>query len=210
MGQVMGEMPTTMAGLKEERDRVLHWSGEILAKVSDNVHSEDTFLMDYTDEKLNQKVKVWIDKGTAEVNAALGKIPNISQECKNTTLAKIEKLKEEFSSKIRKEYESAYSEIQKFTKKVDKFGGEERKIHEAIQQIEKEAGGDIAKFQKKLGPLRLKVFKNLEAGEKFQFEDKRLKDTFTKKVHEIDSKLASECNKRIEKIIKEIEKCMPK
>lgn len=92
MGQVMGEMPTTIQGLKEERDRVLHWSGEILAKVSDNIHSEDTFLMDYTDEKLNQKVKVWIDKGTAQVNQALSKTPNITQECKNTTSAKIEKV----------------------------------------------------------------------------------------------------------------------
>ncbi|XP_046815740.1 uncharacterized protein LOC124422850 [Vespa crabro] len=190
MGQVMGEMPTTMPGLKEERDRVLHWSGEILAKVSDNIRSEDTFLMDYTDEKLNQKVKVWIDKGMAQINQAWSKVPNITQECKNTTIAKVEKvinllietLKEEFSSKIRKEYESAYSEIKKFTKRVDKFGSEERKLHEAIQQVENEAGGDVTKFQKKFGPLRVKVFKNLETGEKFVFEDKRLKDTFTKKV----------------------------
>lgn len=92
MGQVMGEMPSTIQGLKEERDRVLHWSGEILAKVSDNVHSEDTFLMDYTDEKLNQKVKIWIDKGTAQVNQAWSKTPNITQECKDTTSAKIEKV----------------------------------------------------------------------------------------------------------------------
>ncbi|XP_035736013.1 uncharacterized protein LOC118447781 [Vespa mandarinia] len=190
MGQVMGEMPTTIPGLKEERDRVLHWSGEILAKVSDNIRSEDTFLMDYTDEKLNQKVKVWIDKGMIQINQAWSKVPNITQECKNTTIAKVEKLKEEFSSKIRKEYESAYSEIKKFTKRVDKFGSEERKLHEAIQQVENEAGGDVTKFQKKFGPLRVKVFKNLEIGEKFVFEDKRLKDTFTKKVYEIDSKLA--------------------
>ncbi|KAL2716414.1 uncharacterized protein V1478_014090 [Vespula squamosa] len=210
MGQVMGEMPTTMPGLKEERDRVLHWSGEILAKVSDNVHSEDTFLMDYTDEKLNQKVKSWIDKGSVLVNAALIKIPNITQECKTSTLDKIDKLKEEFSSKIRKEYESAYSEIKKFTKKVDKFGQEQRKLHEAIQQVEKEAAGDVAKFQKKFGPLRVKVFKNLETGEKFVFEDKRLKDTFTKKVYEIDSKLMNECSKRFEKIVKEVEKCIVK
>ncbi|XP_047345981.1 uncharacterized protein LOC124947617 [Vespa velutina] len=199
MGQVMGEMPTTMPGLKEERDRVLHWSGEILAKVSDNIRSEDTFLMDYTDEKLNQKVKVWIDKGMAQINQAWSKVPNITQECKNTTTAKVEK-----------EYESAYSEIKKFTKRVDKFGSEERKLHEAIQQVEDESGGDITKFQKKFGPLRVKVFKNLETGEKFVFEDKRLKDTFTKKVYEIDSKLASECEKKFEKFIKDIEKCVPK
>ncbi|XP_043490543.1 uncharacterized protein LOC122516636 [Polistes fuscatus] len=210
MGQVIGEMPSTLDGLKEERDRVLHWSGEILAKVSDNIQNEDTFLMDYTDEKVDAKVKAWFDANMGRINEIWSKIPNITEDCKRGILDQIEKLKLEFASKVRKEYESAYSDIKKFTKKVDKFGAEERKIHESIQKVENECAGDIGKFQKKFGPLRVKVFKNLEIGEKFMFEDKRLKDSFTKKVHEIDAKLKAECAKKFDKLIKEAEKCVPK
>ncbi|XP_015177408.1 PREDICTED: uncharacterized protein LOC107066892 [Polistes dominula] len=207
MGQVMGEMPSTLDGLKEERDRVLHWSGEILAKVSDNIQNEDTFLMDYTDEKVDEKVKGWFDANMGKINETWSKIPNINEDCKNSILDKIEKLKQEFSSKVRKEYESAYSDIKKFTKKVDKFGSEERKIHESIQNVENESGGDVGKFQKKFGPLRVKVFKNLEIGEKFMFEDKRLKDSFTKRVFDVDQKLKAECAKKFDKFVKEAEKC---
>lgn len=207
MGQQMGKMPETWSALLEERDRVLHWSGEILAKVDDNVQNEDTFLMDYSEEKVKAKVKRWFNTGMATLNLVWTKFPNARSDCKKSIKEKAEKYLKEISEKVIKEYESAYSDIKKFTKKVDKFGEEQRKIHEEIQQVENAVGRDLAKFTKKFGPLRVKVFKNLEIGEKFMFEDKRLKDSFVKKIFDIDTKMASECAKKFEKLVKEAEKC---
>lgn len=62
------------------------------------------------------------------------------------------------------------------------MGSDERKIHAEIQSLEAECAGDTKKFQKKFGPLRLKVFNNLRTGEKMTFQDKRLKDDFIRKV----------------------------
>ncbi|KAK2588296.1 hypothetical protein KPH14_004315 [Odynerus spinipes] len=210
MGQQMGRMPETWNDLIEERDRVLHWSGEILAKVDDNVQNEDTFLMNYSDDKLNAKIKQWLDAGTTLINVVWVKRPSAAADCKKMIKEKVEKLHKEMSEKIRKEYEAAYADIKKFTKRVDKFGEEERKIHEEIQNVERECAGDVGKFVKKFGPLRVKVFKNLEIGEKFMFEDKRLKDSFVKKVYDIDVKIKGEFAKKFEKLVKEAEKCISK
>jgi len=84
--------------------------------------------------------------------------------------------------KTRKDYQNAYSDMKKFNKKVDQLGSDERKIHAEIQNLEAEYAGDVQKFQKKFGPLRLKVFDNLRTGEKMIFQDKRLKTDFSKKV----------------------------
>lgn len=65
---------------------------------------------------------------------------------------------------------------------MDQLGSDERKIHAEIQNLEAECAGDTQKFQKKFGPLRLKVFDNLRTGEKMIFQDKRLKSDFIKKV----------------------------
>jgi len=72
--------------------------------------------------------------------------------------------------------------MKKFSKKVDQLGSDERKLHAEIQNLEVEFAGDVQKFQKKFGPLRLKVFDNLRTGEKMIFQDKRLKTDFSKKV----------------------------
>lgn len=85
-------------------------------------------------------------------------------------------------ARTRKDYKSAYSDIKKFNKKVDQLGADERKIHADVQKLEEECAGDTQKFQKKFGPLRVKVFDNLRTGEKMIFQDKRLKTDFTKKV----------------------------
>jgi len=66
---------------------------------------------------------------------------------------------------------------------VDQLGEDERKIHAEIQKLEEECAGDTQKFQKKFGPLRVKVFDNLRTGEKMIFQDKKLKTDFAKKVH---------------------------
>lgn len=65
---------------------------------------------------------------------------------------------------------------------MDQLGADERKLHAEIQNLEAECAGDTQKFQKKFGPLRVKVFDNLRTGEKMIFQDKRLKSDFTKKV----------------------------
>lgn len=83
---------------------------------------------------------------------------------------------------MRKDYQNAYKDIKKFNKKVDQLGSDERKIHAEIQSLEAECASDTKKFQKKFGPLRLRVFDNLRTGEKMIFQDKRLKNDFIKKV----------------------------
>lgn len=84
--------------------------------------------------------------------------------------------------KTKKDYQNAYKDLKKFNKKVDQLDSDERKIHTEIQGLEAECAGDAKKFQKKFGPLRLKVFDNLRTGEKMIFQDKRLKSDFIKKV----------------------------
>ena len=61
MGQIHGRLPNTWHELIEEKDRVLRWSLEVLARVDDNITNEDTYLMDYDTEIINSKVNQWID-----------------------------------------------------------------------------------------------------------------------------------------------------
>lgn len=83
---------------------------------------------------------------------------------------------------MRKDYQCAYNDIKKFSKKIDELDVNEKKIHADIQKLEQESERDVQKFQKQFGPLRIKVFDNLKAGEKMIFQEKKLKGDFTKKV----------------------------
>ncbi|KAH0952535.1 hypothetical protein HN011_002280 [Eciton burchellii] len=207
MGQTMGRMPETWEGILEERDRVLHWSSEVLARVQDNVTNEDTFLMDYDDAKIDGKIDTWIQNNQIKIDETFEKFPTASSYHKDTVKTGVEKITQDLRTKVRKDYQNAYHDIKKFNKKVDQLGAEERKIHADIQKLEDECPpGDIQKFQKKFGPLRIKVFDNLRTGEKMIFQDKRLKTDFVKKVYDIDHKNSAECSKRIEKLLKDFEK----
>ncbi|XP_018398712.1 PREDICTED: uncharacterized protein LOC108776557 isoform X1 [Cyphomyrmex costatus] len=206
MGQTVGRMPETWEGLLEEKDRVLHWSSEVLARVQDNVTNEDTFLIDYDDDKVDAKIDTWIKTNRTRVNETLNKYPNASDQLKNVVNSGIGKLVEEIRAKTKKDYQNAYNDIKKFNKKVDQLGSDERKIHAEIQNLEAECAGNTHQFRKKFGPLRLKVFDNLRTGEKMIFQDKRLKNDFTKKVYDIDHKYSAECVKRIDKLLKDFEK----
>lgn len=92
MGQTVGRMPDTWQELMEERDRVIHWSSEVLARVQDNVTNEDTFLMDYDDNKINGKIDSWIKTNQARVNDTFNKHPNASDQLKNTVRTGVEKV----------------------------------------------------------------------------------------------------------------------
>ncbi|XP_011693971.1 PREDICTED: uncharacterized protein LOC105453584 isoform X3 [Wasmannia auropunctata] len=91
MGQTMGRMPETWEGLLEERDRVLHWSSEVLARVQDNVTNEDTFLIDYDDNKIDVKLDTWIKTNRTRVDEMFNKFPNASDQLRNTVNTGIEK-----------------------------------------------------------------------------------------------------------------------
>jgi len=97
MGQTMGRMPETWEGLLEEKDRVLHWSSEVLARVQDNVTNEDTFLLDYDDNKVNAKIESWIKTNRTLVDETFNKFPNASDELKNVVNTGIEKVINAFS-----------------------------------------------------------------------------------------------------------------
>ena len=84
---------------------------------------------------------------------------------------------------MRKDYQKAYANLKKFSKKVDNLGIEERKIHKEIQQLEDLYKENPKKYQKKFVPLRLKVFYNLRVGEKMLYEENRLKSEFRRKVN---------------------------
>lgn len=88
----MGRMPETWEDLLEEKDRVLHWSSEVLARVQDNVTNEDTFLMDYDDNKIDGKIVTWINTNRPQVDETLNKYPNAPEELKNVVNAGIGKV----------------------------------------------------------------------------------------------------------------------
>lgn len=92
MGQTMGRMPETWEGLLEERDRVLHWSSEVLARVQDNVTNEDTFLMDYDDNKIEAKIDTWIKTNRTQIDETFKKYPNASDLLKNVVNVGIQKV----------------------------------------------------------------------------------------------------------------------
>lgn len=88
----MGRMPETWQGLLEEKDRVLHWSSEVLARVQDNVTNEDTFLMDYDDDKVDAKIDTWIKTNQTRVDETFNKFANASDVLKNVVKTGIEKV----------------------------------------------------------------------------------------------------------------------
>lgn len=92
MGQTMGRMPETWEGLLEEKNRVLHWSSEVLARVQDNVTNEDTFLMDYDDNKVDAKIDAWIKTNQTRIDEMYHKYPNAPAQLKDTVKAGIQKV----------------------------------------------------------------------------------------------------------------------
>ncbi|XP_053976090.1 uncharacterized protein LOC128874933 isoform X2 [Hylaeus volcanicus] len=201
MGQTVGRMPDTWDCLLEEKDRVLHWSAEVLSRVADNVNQEESFQMDYDNERIDEKIDSWIEQSVTLVGQARGK--HARREYTTRLAARVEQIREDLAIKMRNDYRHGYRDIKKFTKKVDHLGKQQRKIHAKIHELEIACAGDVKKFQKKFGPLRLKTFKNLRLGEKMMFEDKRLKTEFVKRVYDIDHKNMDECGKRIRKLTRE-------
>lgn len=88
----MGRMPETWQGLLEERDRVLHWSSEVLARVQDNVTNEDTFLMDYDDNKIVAKINMWINTHQTLVDETFKKHAKATDVLKNEVKTEIKKV----------------------------------------------------------------------------------------------------------------------
>ncbi|XP_039302761.1 uncharacterized protein LOC113004668 [Solenopsis invicta] len=197
MGQTIGRMPKTWIGTLEEKDRILHYSSEILALVLDYIRNEDTFLMSYDDDKIEDKVKMWIKNQTRDEKFEMLLISSLL--LKNAVNDGINKI---IIGKMRKDYRKAYNDIKKFNKKVDKLGANQRKLHAEIQSLEEECAYDLKKFQKKFGLLRRKVFDNLRTGEKMIFQDRRLKRAFIKQIYVIDDKYSAECAKQIDKLLK--------
>lgn len=88
----MGRMPETWEGLLEERDRVLHWSSEVLARVLDSVTGEDTFLIDFDDDKIDAKIDTWIQNNRTLINEMFRKYPNVQEHLKCKINEDIEKV----------------------------------------------------------------------------------------------------------------------
>ncbi|CAK9824253.1 hypothetical protein ANTRET_LOCUS2451 [Anthophora retusa] len=206
MGQTVGRMPDTWDCLLEERDRVLYWSGEVLSRVVDNINQEESLLIDYDNENIDKKVDSWIESSRARIDRIFSKHPNLPEGYKARVINELEQIKEEFRIKIRNDYWHGYKDVQRFTKRVDRLGERQRKIHGKIQELENICEGNVKRFQKKFGPLRAKTFKHLRIGEKMIFQDKRLKTQFAKRVYDIDHKNVEECAKCVDKLIKNIEK----
>lgn len=83
---------------------------------------------------------------------------------------------------MRHDYYHGYRDMDKFTKKVDRLGERQRKIHGKLLHIENICDNNIKEFQRRFGLLRVKTFKNLKSGEKLIVKDKRLKSQFAKRV----------------------------
>lgn len=69
MGQPIGKIPKDSEALASERWRVLRWSAEILARVEDNINSEDSFLVDYDNFAIAAKVDKWLDAERSKIAA---------------------------------------------------------------------------------------------------------------------------------------------
>ncbi|XP_076241668.1 uncharacterized protein LOC143183816 [Calliopsis andreniformis] len=204
MGQVIGRVPYTWGVLLEEKDRVLYWSGEVLSKVADNVNQEESLWIDYSNEVIDEKVEAWIEANRARIENIFSKHINVPQEFIVQVLNAIAQIKEKFRLKMRNDYRRGYADLGKFTRKVDQLGKQQRKIHGKIQELEDVCAGDIKKFRKKFGRLRLKTFTNLKIGEQMMLLDKQLKAKFVKQVHTIDYKNKKECAKDFDKLINAI------
>ncbi|XP_029034844.1 uncharacterized protein LOC114872143 isoform X1 [Osmia bicornis bicornis] len=208
MGQIVGRLPNTWDRLLQEKDRVLYWSGEVLAQVADNVNQEMSLFIDYGEESIDEKVESWMNRNRSRVDRTIAKYPNMAAQYKTRVQIELAKIREGFRIRMRNDYRQAYTDIKNFTRKVDKLGKRQRKIHGKILELETICDGDVKRFQKKLGPLRVKTFENLRTGEKMTFEDKRLKTKFAKRVNEIDLKNLQECSKYVDKLISNIEDIM--
>lgn len=83
---------------------------------------------------------------------------------------------------MQKQYETAYRDISKFTKRVDILGKNQQDVHIALLKLQSSCNNDRKKFVSKFTPLRAKVFKNLRISEKILFEENKLNDKFEQKV----------------------------
>ncbi|XP_015127330.1 uncharacterized protein LOC107048604 [Diachasma alloeum] len=202
MGQLVGRMPKTWEDLMEERDRVLHWSCEILARVDDNINNEETFLMDYDNKRINEKVNQWISEHRIQRDTILKEFIETSPVYREKINRGVIKISNEVRDKMRREYSESYKDIRKFTRRVDLLGEMQRKIHREILMLENSCKDNPKKLARKLAQLRTWVFNNLETSEKIIFVEKRLFDSFRKKAYVIDRKYREECYKLLEKLIR--------
>ncbi|XP_063995103.1 uncharacterized protein LOC135172734 [Diachasmimorpha longicaudata] len=202
MGQLVGRMPNTWEELIEERDRVLHWSSEVLARVDDNINNEETFLMEYDNKRISEKVNQWISEHRIQRDTILKEFIEASPVYKDKIQLGVNKIANEVKNKIRWEYHESYHDVRKFTRRVDLLGEVQRKIHREILMLENSCKDKPKKFAKKLTQLRTWVFNNLEASEKIQFIEKRRFNDFRKRVYDIDRKHRKECYKLLEKLIR--------
>ncbi|XP_033214595.1 uncharacterized protein LOC117171410 isoform X2 [Belonocnema kinseyi] len=175
MGQQTGKMPDTWEELMAEKDRVLQWSSEVLAQINDNIHNEDIFLMDFENAKIDAKVEKWIANNKTRIESTMAKFPDADNDSEDFITNEIPKIKEQIQYKMRKDYQKGYTDLKKFSKRVDNLGNEERKVHKEILQLEDSYKENPKKYQKKFVPLRMKVFSNLRIGEKMLHEENRLK-----------------------------------
>ncbi|XP_031829480.2 uncharacterized protein LOC116425638 isoform X1 [Nomia melanderi] len=202
MGQTMGRMPNTWNGLLEEKDRVLYWSGEVLARVADNVSQEESFQIDYGNDFIERKIDSWVEASEWRIDKIFSRRRNVTEEHRAYVTREIEQIKEELRMKMKKDYREGYREIRKLSKKVDDLGSQQRRIHAKIHELEDTCAGNVGKFQRKFGPLRLKTFRNLVISEKFMFKDRRLKAKFIKQIYDIDHKNMKIFVKRIDMLTK--------
>ncbi|XP_015437989.1 PREDICTED: uncharacterized protein LOC107193111 [Dufourea novaeangliae] len=204
MGLTVGRMPNTWDCLLEEKDRVLYWSGEVLARVADNVNQEESFQIDYGNEYIDRKVDSWIETSWMRINKILSRRWHLSDERRTRLIRGIEQIKDALRMKMREDYRRGYRDIRKHTEKVDNLGSQQRRIHAKIHELETTCAGNVRKFQKKFGPLRLKTFRNLRIGEKMMFEEMRLKTKFFRRMYAIDHENMKLCTKSIDKLMENI------
>ncbi|XP_076300901.1 uncharacterized protein LOC143219024 isoform X2 [Lasioglossum baleicum] len=158
--------------------------------------------IDYGDDCIDRKVDLWIQACRDKVGRILCNRRNVSQERRTRIFREIEQVRAELMAKMRKDYYESYSEIRQFTKKVDSLGHQQRKVHAKIHELEDTCAGNVRKFRKKFGPLRVKTFRNLVISERFIFVDRRLKAKFVERIYDIDRKNMKTCAKSINTLTK--------
>ncbi|XP_011301233.1 uncharacterized protein [Fopius arisanus] len=204
MGQLVGRMPKTWQDLMEERDRVLHWSCEVLARVDDNINNEEAFLMDYDNKRIREKVNRWISEHRIRRDPCLRDFLDKSRVYRERINEGVTKIATAVMNKMRRAYRESYKNVRKFTNRVDLLGEIQRKIHREILTLDNSCKDNPKKFARKLFKLRSWVFDNLESSEKIMFVEKRRFDDFRKKVYDIDRKSRDECYEMLEKLIRRV------
>lgn len=92
MGQIVGRLPNTWDRLLQEKDRVLYWSGEVLAQVADNVNQEMSLFIDYGEESIDEKVESWMHRNRPRVDRTISKYPNMAAQYKTRVQIELAKV----------------------------------------------------------------------------------------------------------------------